>query len=61
MVLLYGLKLATRCVGTGASWEGLCCSSRSATACVLPGAIWYELQSNPQMLFMLGLEVIGRG
>lgn len=49
-VALFGLKLVTMCVGTGASEEGLWCRPRSAAACVQPGATWYELQSDLQMV-----------
>ena len=45
-VLWCGLKLATRCVGSGDSWEGLQCRPSSAAICAQLGATWWELQSD---------------
>lgn len=33
VVFFCGLKLATECAGSGASWKGLLCRPRSASAC----------------------------
>lgn len=46
VVLWFGLKLATRCVGSKAFWEELWCWSRSATVHVLPRVTLQEQQSD---------------
>ena len=50
MLLCRGLKMATRCAGSGTSKEAFWCRSSSATVCALPGATWYELRSDLQMV-----------
>lgn len=51
MVLRCGLKLTSRWVDLGVSQEeGLCCRLSLAGASVLPGDIWYERQSDLQMV-----------
>ena len=59
MVLCCDLKLATRCVGSGANftWERLLYRPRSFAAYALPGATFQELQSNLWLAFTFaGLE-----
>lgn len=48
MVFSCGLKMATGCVGSGASWEGLLCRPRSAAICAQLEAVWWELQIDLQ-------------
>lgn len=46
MLLQCGLKLSTRCPGSGASQE---VQAKIATISALPEATWYELQSDLKM------------
>ena len=50
MVLWCCLKWNNECVVSGTSLEGLWCRPSSVTACALPQATWYELQSDMQMV-----------
>ena len=46
-MLSVGLKLDTRCIGPGASWE---VKVKFSATCALPEATQHELQSNLQMV-----------
>lgn len=50
MVLCCGLKMAIRCVGSGAFCKGLWSMPSTATARVLSRATWYELQSEVKIV-----------
>lgn len=50
VVFWWGLKPASWCIGSGASWEELWCRSMSDSTCDRSWATSYELQSNPQIV-----------
>lgn len=50
MLQWYGLKLAVEYFVSRASWEGLWGRPMSVAACAFPRAMWYELQSDLQMV-----------
>ena len=59
VVLRCGLKLSTRCAGSGAPRR---CRARSATACVLPRPLRMSYRVIPRwLLLVLGLETPRKG
>lgn len=50
MMFWCGLKLATRCIGSVVSWEGIQQDSNFTAACVWLGATCWKLQSDPELV-----------